>query len=215
MMNKKNFLAGFAAVALAGLFVFGFGGAQAVKAAAPETVAAQSVEGCITVKEAKQEALNDAGVKESDAVFKQAKLDTDDDTGIVKYEVDFFANDKDYEYDIDAVTAKIIKTDVDRMDAEDYQEMKALQAAEAEKKAAAEKKSGSEEITEQKALEIALNQAGLTANDVSYADTHLDFDDDTGITKYDVEFRAGMKEYSYEINSKTGEIVDFEVEIDD
>ena len=219
MMNKKTFAAGFTAFALSAGMLFGTFGAQAVMAA-PGTAA-------VTLKEAKNEALSDAGFKNSDVVFKKALLDFDDDTGIEKYEVDFFADDKEFSYDIDATTAAIIEKDVDIMDAEDYQEMKALQeaaaakkAAKAAKKAAANAKAQQEaaapqQITADQALEIALNDAGLTAGQVSFANTHIDYDDDFGMTDYDVEFRVGNKEYSYDINPATGAILNNEVDFDD
>lgn len=215
-MMKKNILAaGLTAFALLAAMAFGVFGAQAVQAAAPGTAA-------ITAKEAKKEALADAGLKKSDVVFKKAVLDFDDDIGINKYEVDFYANDKEYSYDIDASSKRIIEKDVDIMDAEDYQEMQALKeaaaakkAAKAEKKAAAATATSAQGITADQALEIALNDAGLTAGQVSYADTHLDYDDDYGMTDYDVEFHVGNKEYSYDINPATGAILNCEVDIDD
>ena len=216
MMKKNIFAAGITAFALSAVMVFGVFGAQAVRAAAPETA--------VTVKEAKNEALSDAGLKKSDVVFKKAVLDFDDDRGINKFEVDFYANDKEYNYDIDASTKQILEKDIDIMDAEDYQEMKALQEAAAAKKAAkAEKKAAAataaetstQGITADQALEIALKNAGLTASQVSFANTHLDYDDDYGMTDYDVEFRVGNKEYSYDINPATGAILNFDVDYDD
>ncbi|MBR0397289.1 MAG: PepSY domain-containing protein [Eubacterium sp.] len=202
MMKKNIFAAGITAFALSAAMAFGVFGAQSVSAAVQNPAT-------ITVKEAKKEALTDAGIKKSDAVFKKAALDYDDDTGITKFEVDFYANDKDYEYDIDASTAKILKSEVDMMDAEDYQEMQALQEA------AAAAETSAQGITADQALEIALNDAGLTAGQVSYADTHLDYDDDYGMTDYDVEFHVGNKEYSYDINPATGAILNCDIDIDD
>ena len=215
MMKKNIFSVGLTAFALSAAMSFGVFGAQAVQAAAPGTAA-------ITANEAKQEALSDAGFKKSDVVFKKAVLDFDDDIGINKYEVDFYANDKEYNYDIDASTKQIIEKDIDYMDAEDYLEMQALQeaaaakkAAKAEKKAAAATEISAQGITADQALEIALKDAGLTAGQVSYADTHLDYDDDYGMTDYDVEFHVGNKEYSYDINPATGAILNCDIDIDD
>ncbi len=83
------------------------------------------------------------------------------------------------------------------------------------KKTAAATAASAQGITADQALEIALNDAGLTAGQVSYADTHLDYDDDYGMTDYDVEFHVGNKEYSYDINPATGAILNCEVDIDD
>ena len=56
----------------------------------------------ISADRAKQIALNDAGVKEANAVFLRANLDWDD--GRMKYEVEFYSGTNEYDYDIDAVT---------------------------------------------------------------------------------------------------------------
>jgi len=58
----------------------------------------------ISAKEAKEIALNHAGV--SKASFIKAELDEDD--GIYKYEVEFIFENIDYEYEINAVSGKVI-----------------------------------------------------------------------------------------------------------
>ena len=78
----------------------------------------------ITEDKAKEIALKDAGVDASAAVFKKANLDFDD--GVKQYEVEFYANDTEYSYDIDAASGSIISKEAEAMDAEDYQEMEAL-----------------------------------------------------------------------------------------
>ena len=48
-------------------------------------------------------------------------------TDITKqFEVEFFANDMEYSYDIDAASGNILSREAEVMDAEDYQEMEAL-----------------------------------------------------------------------------------------
>ena len=68
------------------------------------------------------------------------------------------------------------------------------------------------QIGEDKALEIALADAGLTANDVDYSNVHLDMDD--GRNEYDVEFRQGITEYDYSIDVNTGAIIEKDVDND-
>ena len=46
-------------------------------------------------------------------------------------------------------------------------------------------------------------------------DHNKDFDDDRGITTYDVEFRVGAQEYNYDIDMTTGDIYEFDSEIGD
>ena len=80
--------------------------------------------GEITVDKAKEIALADAKVDAANAVFKSANLDFDD--GVQMFEVEFYANDTEYSYDIDAASGNILSREAEAMDAEDYQEMEAL-----------------------------------------------------------------------------------------
>ena len=67
--------------------------------------------------------------------------------------------------------------------------------------------------SEEAALAIALEHAGVTLEQLSWYEICLDFDD--GIWVYEVEFAVGNTEYEYEINAITGEIIKFETELDD
>lgn len=65
-------------------------------------------------------------------------------------------------------------------------------------------------ISRDKAKSIALNDAGLKESKVRQLEVELDKEDN----KYEVDFEANGKEYSYEINATTGKIIDKEVERD-
>lgn len=67
-------------------------------------------------------------------------------------------------------------------------------------------------IGKEKAKELALKQAKLTAKDVSRIDVEIDYDD--GKLVYELDFRNGNIEYDYEIDAKTGEFVQTERESD-
>ncbi len=71
----------------------------------------------------------------------------------------------------------------------------------------------SEIITAEDAERIALERAGLTADEVRFEKTELDRDD--GILHYDVEFNKGREEYDVEVSAADGEILHFEKDIDD
>lgn len=174
-----------------------------VQEPAAATQDATVVSGPMDENRAIEIALQDAGVNKADAVIKKAALDNDYD-GIPHYDVDFYANDKEYEYDIDPDTGAILKVDMDLMDAEDYAEMNALKGA-----------SSGGEITKERALEIALAAAGVSMNDISRQDVGLDTDDYTGAAYYDIEFHVGQMEYSYHIDPNTGAILKAEAEYDD
>lgn len=64
-----------------------------------------------------------------------------------------------------------------------------------------------------KAKSIALKHAALSASKVRGLKAELD--KEHGIMVYEVEFHYGNYEYDYEINAKTGAIIDYEKEWDD
>ena len=67
-------------------------------------------------------------------------------------------------------------------------------------------------IGEDRAKEIALNHAGLSSSEVTFARASLDYDN--GLAEYDVEFWSGNKEYDYEINAQTGNILSYDTDIE-
>jgi uncharacterized membrane protein YkoI len=62
-------------------------------------------------------------------------------------------------------------------------------------------------ISRDRAIEIALNQAGLKQTDIRDLDTELDRDYNGSF--WEVDFEAGEYEYSYDINAETEAITDF------
>ena len=66
--------------------------------------AAFAAGGKLTLEQAKQAALDYAGVKASEAVFTKAHRDFDD--GREVYEIEFYVNSTEYEMDVDAVTGR-------------------------------------------------------------------------------------------------------------
>lgn len=163
----------------------------------------------LSVEDAKKAAFTNAGLAESDVVLKKAALDYDD--GMTKYDVDFYCTDTEYEYDIDATTGTVLKCEKSIMDVEDYAERDLI----VKKAAGTAAPATAQGVTEDQALEIALKHAGLTKGDISALRIHQVFDDDMGVTKYDIEFHVGAREYSYDIDTTTGDIYESEVDIDD
>jgi len=70
---------------------------------------------------------------------------------------------------------------------------------------------GSEEITRERAQEIALQHAGKNAADVRWDDLEVDVDD--GVPHFEIEFDVGTNEYEYDIHAETGKIIDYEHEL--
>lgn len=64
----------------------------------------------------------------------------------------------------------------------------------------------------EKAKEIAMSHAGVSAGSVSFVKAKLDTED--GVKVYDIEFYSGNVEYDYEINAATGAIVSFDQDIE-
>ena len=61
-----------------------------------------------------------------------------------------------------------------------------------------------ERISEEEAQRIALEHAGLKADQVK--SMRMSYDVDDGVPEYEVEFRYDGWEYEYEIHAETGEI---------
>mgnify|MGYP000866298119 CR=1 FL=1 len=67
-----------------------------------------------------------------------------------------------------------------------------------------------EDIGVEKAKEIALDKAGVKAEDTLFINAHLDRDD--GRVEYDVEFQSGHTEYEVSVDAVTGAINEFSSE---
>ena len=65
-------------------------------------------------------------------------------------------------------------------------------------------------ITPEQAQTIALEHAGVTADEVT--GLHAVMDIDNGRQEYDVEFRVGHLEYEYEIDAATGQIISTDID---
>lgn len=68
-------------------------------------------------------------------------------------------------------------------------------------------------IIESEAKAKALKHAGLEEKDITGYE--IDTDRDNGKVIYEIDFKSGNTEYSYDINAHTGEIVEREHEIKD
>ena len=65
----------------------------------------------LTVDEAKQIALKEAGVPEQSAVFTETKLDEENRRDC--YSIEFYAGDREYEYTVDALTGEVLESSVE------------------------------------------------------------------------------------------------------
>ncbi len=156
----------------------------------PSTVASK-----ISEEKAKSIALNHASVKANEIYDYSIEYDIDD--GVPSYEIEFKAGKYEYDYDIHAKSGKILKSKKEIND-------------DANKKPAS---TSTSKISKEEAKSIAFKHASVKAKDVYGLEISLDTDD--GIAVYEIEFKSGKYEYKYEINAKTGKILDFDKDIDD
>ena len=157
----------------------------------------------ITSDKAKEIALNHANLSENQVTFIKSNVDYDD--GMKAYDVEFYHNNQEYDYKIDANSGAIVEYD---FDIENYVIPQTNTNSNTNIPNNNLNNSNTQIISDAKAKEIALNHANLSQNQVSYINAYLDYDD--GIQVYDVSFYVNDVEYSYEINAQNGNIVSYE-----
>ena len=188
----------------------------------------------ITLEEAKNKALTDAGLKAAEVTFTKEKADTED--GVLVYEVEFFKDNTEYEYEIDAVSGSIrsksketetvvqsqpqqssqskqeTKTEVKQQPKQETKtevKQQPKQETKTEVKTAAQP-AASSTISVDKAKETATSHAGLKVADVTFSKAKLDNDD--GRLEYEIEFFRDGVEYDYTIDAVNGTILECDSE---
>ncbi len=165
------------------------------------TASAAPVTNYISSDKAQQIALENAGLTADSVTFIRTHLDYDD--GRAEYEVEFYQGNVEYDYDIDAVSGTILSYD---HDAEYYAPASAAVPA-------VSSASSTNYITPDAAKQAALSHAGVAEGDTRRME--VDFDYEHGIAVYEIEWKVGWTEYSYEINASTGEVLSYEMDYDD
>ncbi len=169
--------------------------------AAQEIALAQAQEegdALVTEDEAKEIALTNAGLTEDEVTFAATELDVDD--GVRVYEITFYTDSAEYEYDVD-----IMSGEIHAMSQEIFSAAEPTRPGDRLASAADSAATGIEA-----AKETALADAGLTADQVTFTKAKLERDD--GIAVYEIEFVTDSAEYDYEINASTGAIIGREME---
>ncbi len=151
----------------------------------------------ISIDKAKEIALADAGLSAEDVTFTKEKSDTEDKVAV--YDIEFSTATHEYEYEINAVTGKIRKKDVEAIGRTEEN--------------VGNNADPSDYIGVEKAKSIAVDHAGLSVSDVRFSKAKLDKED--GYTVYDIEFDADGMEYDYTINALTGTIMEYDVDLHD
>ena len=155
----------------------------------PSPTASQSGSGTITENQARQIALDHAGLCASQVTFLKSRLDYDD--GRQVYDVEFYSSDyTEYDYEIDAATGDILSYD---SDAEGYAPPTANTTA----------------ITADQARQIALAEVpGATVNDIY----EFELDRDDGRLEYEGTIYYNGMEYEFTIDGYSGAIRSWEAE---
>lgn len=143
----------------------------------------------ITLDEAKDIALKHAKLSNNNVTFVKTEEGTED--GVKIYDIEFYTDNTEYDYEINADTGEVIEFD---KDIEDYTIPTNPSTT-----------SNKAKISENEAKTIALKHANLTSDKVKF-DT-IEYDTDNGVDKYDIDFHYNNQEYSYEIDAQTGEIL--------
>ena len=135
-----------------------------------------------------------AGTTALDSVT--AEVDSELDEAPAHYEVELHTAWGEFEYLVDAYTGKVISGQKDLL----------TTAPVGDETAKPTVPTG--DIGHAKAKSIALNHAGVSENKAY--DMEIELDDEDGTLVYEVEFKSGGMEYSYEINAATGAVLKHE-----
>ena len=147
-----------------------------------------------------------AGTTALDSVT--AEVDSELDEFPAHYEVELHTAWGEFEYLVDAYTGKVLSGQKNLLTA--------ASTPNETTKPSDQKPDPSgtaQDIGHAKAKSIALNHAGVSENEAY--DMEIELDDEDGTLVYEVEFKSGGMEYSYEINAASGAILKHEAEIDD
>ena len=140
--------------------------------------------------------------KASTAKMAYSEVDPELDESPAHYEVEIRSQTgEEFEYKVDAYTGAILES---KREAADGTEVPVVQPS---------KPAASGDIGYAKAKSVALNHAGVSESKAY--DMDIELDDEDGTLVYEVEFKSGNIEYSYEINAATGAILKHEAELDD
>lgn len=148
----------------------------------------------LTETQAKEKALQDAGVSEDDITGIRIRKEKDDGQDI--YDVEFYVEQQEYDYEIDILTGKVLEKDHDIDD--DF---------------AHSISGGSEKmISQEEAVAIVLEKV----NGASAEHVFIELEEDDGQWKYEGEIHYNQQEYEFEVNAMNGTILEWSEEgIDD
>lgn len=163
----------------------------------------------ISEKEAKQAAFDAAKVDEDDVEELECELEWK--RGCAVYEIEFKAGGTKYEYQIDALTGKVIESKKDKEPAKPTLPTKPELPGNPGNPGKFDP--SAVRITAETAKSKVLEHAGLSASSVTKLECEIEWED--GHLVYKIEFTVNGTEYEYEVDVNTGEIVKSEKDTDD
>ena len=184
------------------------------------------VAGTITLEEARDIALADAGVAREEAVFTEAKQDME--RGVPVFEFKFYGGNVEYEYEINGQTGAVYSKKTTTYVSQDpagtpppvqtapptSQPPASQTPAPATQPPATQAPRPTQPSTSfigsDAAKQAALADAGVSAGDARFTKVRMDYED--GVPVYEVEFYTATHEYDYEIHAQNGSVFHKEVE---
>lgn len=176
--------------------------------------------GAITLEEARDIALTDAGVTLEQAIFAEAEQDTEG--GIPVYEFKFYSGNVEYEYEINGQTGAIYSKKTTTYVGQGTGETPPVQTGAPATQPPATARptpaptqppatqgptptqpSGTY-IGAEAAKSAALADAGVSAGDARFTKVRMDYED--GVPVYELEFYTATHEYEYEIHAHHGTV---------
>ena len=140
---------------------------------------------------ARSVALSHAGISESSTSYIYAKKDWDDGRWV--YDVEFWADGKEYDYEILASDGTILSYDYD-----------------AEYQWNGSSSTSGDTISTEKVKSIVTDRAGVSG---TFRELKLERDD--GRTVYEGEMRSGRTDYEFTIDAYTGAVLEWDTDWDD
>lgn len=166
----------------------------------------------IGVEAAKSAAFAHAGLDASQVTMGEVDFDYED--GRMVYELEFYANGAEYEYDIDASTGAVVKFSQEGgrpqtgSSAGSGGNSGGVPSGSGGGTAQSEAGGSSPDIGREAALAAALNHAEVSQDQVYDLEVKQEYDD--GRLEYEIEFKTGGWEYEYTISAADGTILDYE-----
>lgn len=187
-------------------------GAAAEPAPAIQSSGQASDSAYIGVEAAKSAAFAHAGLDAAQVTTDEVDFDYED--GRMVYELEFYADGAEYEYDIDASTGAVVKFSQEggRTQTSSSAESGGASGNVSSGSGSGTAQSGAggtaADIGREAALAAALSHAGVSQDQVYNLEAKREYDD--GRLEYEIEFKTGGWEYEYTISAADGTILDYE-----